>query len=69
MVTAVNGLGPLPDLAGIEPESLRAHIGRDKKKDAGGVAWVLPTDDGVALGQRVETDEAIEVFRELQRDS
>jgi hypothetical protein len=32
------------------------------------VRWVLPTDDGVVLDQRVETDEAIEVLREMQRE-
>jgi len=63
---AVAALGMLPTIADIEPESLRSHIGRDKKRDADGVAWVLPTDNGVVLDQRVETDEALEVFRELQ---
>jgi len=63
---AVSTLGPLPAIADIDPEALRSHIGRDKKRDAEGVGWVLPTDDGVALNQSVETDEALEVFRELQ---
>ncbi len=66
---AVRALGDLPSLAGIDPEKLRAHIGRDKKRDAEGVAWVLPTDEGVALNQRVETDEALEVFSVLQGES
>jgi len=66
---AVAALGMLPTIADIEPESLRSHIGRDKKRDADGVAWVLPTDNGVVLDQRVETDEALEVFRELQKQS
>jgi 3-dehydroquinate synthase len=64
--SAVAAIGPLPSIADIDPESLRPHIGRDKKRDAQGVGWVLPTDEGVVLNQRVETDEALEVFRELQ---
>jgi len=63
---ALASIGPLPPVDDIDPESLRRHLGRDKKRDAGGVRWVLPTDDGVALGQRVEIDEALTVFRELQ---
>ena len=65
---ALGGNDNLPPITGIDPESLRAHIGRDKKSDADGVAWVLPTDDGVVLNQRVPTDEALEVFFDLQRD-
>jgi 3-dehydroquinate synthase len=65
----IGPLDSLPTIADIEPESLRAHIGRDKKRDAEGVAWVLPTDDGVRLNQRIETDEALEIFSVLQRES
>jgi 3-dehydroquinate synthase len=64
-------IGPteaLPTIGGIDPEDLRAHIERDKKKDDDGVAWVLPTDDGIILNQRIATDEALAVFRELQGD-
>ena len=61
-------LDPLPSIADIDPESLSAHIAHDKKRGAEGIGWVLPTDDGVVLGQRVETDEALEVFRELQEE-
>ena len=64
---AVRSIGPLPPLAGIEVASVRAHIGRDKKRDDEGVRWVLPTDGGVALDQRVDNDEAIEVFEELKQ--
>lgn len=63
---AVGPTGKLPSINDIDPESLRPHIGRDKKKDALGIAWVLPTDTGVALDCRVETDEALEVFRSFQ---
>ncbi len=34
---------------------------------ADGIAWVLPSDKGVELDQRVPEDEALEVFRELQK--
>lgn len=65
--SAVRALGPLPGIADLAAEQVTAHIGRDKKRDDGGVAWVLPSDDGVALGQRVAATELIEVFAELQR--
>ncbi len=64
---AVASLGPLPPITDINPKSLSSHIGRDKKRNAKGIGWVLPTDDGIVLDQRVETDEAIEVLRELQK--
>jgi 3-dehydroquinate synthase len=67
LTAAVTSLGPLPPIADIDPESLRSHIGRDKKRNAEGVGWVLPTDDGVVLDQRVETGEVLEVFGELQQ--
>jgi 3-dehydroquinate synthase len=67
--SAVTTIGPLPSITDIDPESLRPHIGRDKKRDAKGVGWVLPTDNGVVLNQRIETEEALEVFRELQARS
>ncbi len=59
----------LTSLTDIDPEAVRRNIGRDKKKSAKGIGWVLPTDDGVALDQRVATEEAIEVFRELENTS
>jgi len=64
--SAVAAIGPLPSIADIDPETLGPHVGRDKKRDAEGVGWVLPSDDGVVLNQRIETEEALEVFRELQ---
>lgn len=63
--SAVRGLGPLPPIGDIDPEKLHEHMGRDKKRDGAGVAWVLPTDDGVVLGQRVEPAELREVLRRL----
>jgi 3-dehydroquinate synthase len=67
MSAAVATLGPLPSPADIDPAVLRAHIGHDKKKNAHGIGWVLPTDEGVALDQRVTVEEAIEVFQDLKK--
>ena len=67
LTAAVASLGPLPSICNIDPQSLRIHIGRDKKRGVEGIGWVLPTDDGVVLDQRVETGEALEVFGELQQ--
>jgi 3-dehydroquinate synthase len=67
--TAVATLGPLPSISGVGEEAVRSNIGRDKKRHDGGIAWVLPTDDGIALDQRVADEEALEVFRELKKTS
>jgi 3-dehydroquinate synthase len=64
---AARNLGPRPAIADLDAEAVCSYIAVDKKRDADGVAWVLPTDDGVVLDQRVETAEAVEVLRELQR--
>ena len=53
---AVSALGPLPSLADIDEEAVHAHIGRDKKRHEGGIAWVLPTDHGVKLDQNIVYD-------------
>jgi 3-dehydroquinate synthase len=66
---AVATLGQLPSLADIDPKAVGSHIGRDKKKSADGIGWVLPTDKGVALDQRVVTEEALEVFQNLKKTS
>ncbi len=66
---AVASLGQLPPIADLDPQTLRAHIGRDKKKDDKGIAWVLPTDEGVALNQRVTLDEAMAIFGALAREN
>jgi len=63
---AVATLGPLPSLAEIDPEAVGSHIGRDKKKTDDGIGWVLPTDKGVALDQRVVAEEAFEVLQDLK---
>ncbi len=66
--SAAARLGERPEIADLDAEVVCSYIAVDKKRDADGVAWVLPTDDGVVLDQRVETAEAVEVLRELQRD-
>ncbi len=67
--SAIASIGVLPSIADIDPESLHPQIGRDKKRDDRGVRWVLPTDDGVVLDQRVAMDDAIEVFGRLKERS
>jgi 3-dehydroquinate synthase len=63
---AIATLGALPSLDEIDPQAVGSYIGHDKKKSDEGIAWVLPTDNGIALNQRVIAEEAIEVFRELE---
>ncbi len=60
-------LGERPGIADLDAAAVCSYIAVDKKRDAHGIAWVLPTDDGVVLDQRVETKEAVEVLEELQR--
>ena len=67
--SAVTALGPLPPVADLSVEGILDHLARDKKRDDGGVAWVLPTDDGVVLGQRVATAEVRDVLATLGRGS
>jgi 3-dehydroquinate synthase len=66
---AVATLGPLPSLADIDPEAVGSHIRHDKKKTDEGIGWVLPTDTGIALDQRIATEEALEVFWNLKKSS
>jgi 3-dehydroquinate synthase len=66
---ALNRLGPFPSIDLIDVESVLDHLAMDKKRDDLGVAWVLPTDDGVVLDQRVGVDEIRGVVAELQRFS
>lgn len=63
--SALARLGPFPPVRELEPERLLAHLSRDKKRDDLGVGWVLPTDSGVVLDQRVADDEARAVIEEL----
>jgi len=66
--TAVAAVGSLPPVADLSTEEILDHLARDKKRDDGGVAWVLPTDEGVVLGQRVATAEVREVLATLGRE-
>ena len=66
---AVATLGPLPSLADIDPKAVASHIGHDKKRSAGGIGWVLPTDNGIALEQSVVTEEVLEVLQDLKKTS
>jgi len=68
LVAALDRLGPMPPLDGLEAEAVVDHIAIDKKRDDLGVGWVLPTDDGVVLDQRVTADEIRQVFAGLQRE-
>jgi 3-dehydroquinate synthase len=63
---ALDTLGPTPGIDGIELEQILGHAARDKKRDDLGIGWVLPTDDGVVLDQRVSTEELRTVFADLQ---
>jgi len=69
ITAAIATLGPIPSLADIEPETVRSHIGHDKKKSDHGIGWVLPTNKGVALNQRVSAEEVLEVFADLKKES
>ena len=57
LMGAIDILGPMPTVADLDPERLVEIIARDKKADAAGVAWVLPTDAGAVTGQRVSSAE------------
>ena len=69
IAAAVATLGPLPSLADIDPESTLDFIGHDKKRGDGGIGWVLPTNKGVVLNQRVSAQEILEVFEDLKKES
>jgi 3-dehydroquinate synthase len=66
LAAALAKLGPLPPIRELAPERVLAHLARDKKRDDLGVGWVLPTDTGVVLDQRVSADEVRAVLTELQ---
>lgn len=67
LTAAVGALGARPSIADIDAAAVAAHLGRDKKRSDAGIHWVLPGDEGVEIGQQVATEEALEVFAELQR--
>jgi 3-dehydroquinate synthase len=64
---AASGLGARPPISDLDPDLVCSYIAVDKKRDAQGIGWVLPTDDGVVLDQRVGVSEATEVLRKLQQ--
>jgi 3-dehydroquinate synthase len=59
-------LEPLPDIRDLGTDAVMQAMLRDKKADAAGIAWVLPTDDGVLLGQRVFENEIRPVFEAMR---
>lgn len=62
---AIAPLAPLPPVSDLDPDAVIACAARDKKRDDLGIAWVLPSDDGVLLDQRVPTAEVRAVLRDL----
>jgi 3-dehydroquinate synthase len=66
LTAVLDGVGPLPEISDLDPNAVLRHLARDKKRDDLGVGWVLPTDDGVLLDQRVGSDEVREILEELR---
>jgi len=62
---AIDRLEPLPPIVGMDPERILHYLTKDKKSDHSGVAWVLPSDGGVILDQRVSIEEIREVLENL----
>jgi len=60
---SIDALGELPPITDLEPGKILEHLFRDKKRDASGIAWVLPTAEGVLLDQRVANSEILEFLR------
>ncbi len=66
---AIDRLEPLPPIVGMKPERILHHLSKDKKTDADGIGWVLPSDGGVVLDQRVSIEEIREVLETLGSNS
>jgi len=62
---AIDHLEPLPPIVGMAPDRILHHLTKDKKSDESGVAWVLPSDGGVVLDQRVSVEEVQQVLESL----
>ncbi len=62
---AIDRLEPLPPVVGMEPDRILHYLSKDKKSDDSGVAWVLPSDGGVVLDQRVSIEEIEAVLETL----
>ncbi len=67
LVESTNRLGAMPGIHDLDFDAVLQPMKRDKKRDDLGVGWVLPTDDGVIMDQRVTADELRSVFRDLQQ--
>lgn len=65
-ITSLRSLEPLPPIGDFDADAITEFLLRDKKRDAKGVGWVLPTDNGVLLDQRVEAREIRRFFDELK---
>ncbi len=59
---ALDVLGPLPPVDDLEPGRILEHLAVDKKRNEGGVPWILPTDEGVLADQEVAPGEAMEAL-------
>jgi len=62
---AIESLGELPPVADLDLDLIMEHLAHDKKRDDLGIAWALPTDDGVSLGQRFTATEVRQALRQL----
>ncbi|MCP4902207.1 MAG: 3-dehydroquinate synthase [bacterium] len=66
---SLKNVEPLPLVSDLDTDQLVEHIARDKKRDDLGVGWVLPTDNGVTLGERFDVAELTSVIDELKTGS
>ena len=62
---AIDRLGPLPPVVGMDPDRILHYLSKDKKSDHSGIAWVLPSDGGVVLDQKVSIEEIQDVLETL----
>lgn len=69
LTSALRAVDPLPPIADLDPDAILTCLASDKKRDEAGLAWVLPTDDGVALDSRVPPTTVLRALRELQAES
>lgn len=62
----VHALAPLPSLDALPWEAVAPFVGRDKKREAGRVGWVLPRMGGVALDVPVSDGDAADAYAALR---
>jgi 3-dehydroquinate synthase len=68
IASAVDGLGPRPGLARLDPERVLDAVARDKKARGGRVPFVLPTSIGaVTIVADVSTGEVLAALDELRQ--